>query len=206
MADIPLTRINAAPEKAAAIRAAVRAVGFPESSRRRLASQKDAAAFHALVADPLVSGPIYTLPKLVTVEATRQFIARHIEEQARGEGLLLLEFDEAGALAAYHDIQIWPEYAAAELGGGIRPDRQNAGAGGAGAAAAFGWLFEAIGVALICETAALDKILTKKLLERIGFRLLGEIESRTPGGGARPSLYFEMTRAEWNARQPSTID
>lgn len=196
MTKIPLTRITASAEKADAIRRAVRGVSFPPGGARRLAQPDDAPAFFALIADRRVSDAIYTLPKPPTLDAARAFIARHIDEQARGEGLLILEVDASGAVLAYHDVQFWPEWAAAELGGANRPDRQNAGAGGAGAAAAFDWLFDVIGVDLICETAALDNIRTRRLLERIGFRLVGEIESELPGGGVRPSLYFEMTRAE----------
>lgn len=159
-----------------------------------------------LIADPRVSDPIYTLPKPPTLEAARAFIEHHIEEQRRGEGLLILDVDERGAVAGYHDIQFWPKWAACELGGAIRPDQQGSGSGTAGAAMAFDWLFDVIGVELICETAALDNIRTRKLLLRLGFRLIGEIESELPGGGVRPSLYFEMTRAEWIARQRSTID
>lgn len=203
MTAIPLTRIPAPPEKAEAIRAAVRAVALPEGGRRRLARESDAEGFYALIADPLVSDPIYTLPKPPTPEKVREFIRRHEEERARGEGLLILDTDENGRVAGYHDIRVWPEWAAAELGGALRPDIQGGGAGGRGAAAAFDWLFEAIGVDLICETAALDNIRTRKLLERIGFRLIGEIESELPGGGVRPSLYFELTRVEFLQRRSS---
>jgi len=197
MADIPLTRIAATPEKSDAIRNAVRAASFPAGQGRRLATVADADAFFALIADPRVSDPIYTLPKPPTLQKARAFIERHDGEQRRGEGLLILEFDGAGAVVGYHDIQVWPQWAACELGGAIHPDRQGGGAGTAGAAMAFDWLFSTFGVDLICETAALDNIRTRKLLERIGFRLLGKIESDLPEGGVRPSLYFEMTRTEW---------
>lgn len=200
MAKIPLTRRPASEAKATAIRNAVRAVAFPADSARRLAAASDAQSFYALIADPRVSDPVYTLPKPPTLEAARQFIERHIGEHKRGEGLLIFDFDETGDVSGYHDVQFWPEWSACELGGAVRPERQGAGAGGAGAAAAFGWLFNAIGVDLICETAALDNVRTQKLLERIGFRLIGEIESELPNGGVRPSLYFEMTREEWTVR------
>lgn len=203
MTKIPLTRIPASAEKADAIRNAVRRIIFPADSARRLAREADAPAFHDLITDPRVSDPIYTLPKPPTSDAALAFIARHIGEQARAEGLLIFDIDAKGAIAGYHDIQFWPEWAAAEIGGAIRPDRQSMGAGGAGAAAAFEWLFTAIGVDLICETAALDNVRTKKLLERLGFRLVGEIESELPDGGTRPSLYFELTREEWAARRLS---
>jgi RimJ/RimL family protein N-acetyltransferase len=197
---LPLTRNRAPVAKEAAIREAVCAVEFPENGRRRLARPDDAPAFYDLISDPRVSKPIYTLPKPPTPHAVHAFIERHISEQAQGEGLLILDFDRSGAVAGYHDIQFWPEWSACELGGAIRADMQGAGSGAAGAAKAFDWLFNVIGVDLICETAALDNLRTRKLLERIGFRLIGEIESELPGGGVRPSLYFEMTRTEWARR------
>lgn len=197
MAQIPLTRLQASAEKAASIRAAVRAVAFPAGSRRRLAAMSDAPAFFDLIADAKISDPIYTLPKPVTAGAARDFIERHLAEKDRGDGLLIFEIDAAGAICAYHDIQFWPDWSAAELGGAVRADRQGSGQGGAGAGAAFDWLFDVIGVDLICETAALDNIRTHKLLERLGFRRIGEIDSDLPGGGVRRSLYFEITRAEW---------
>ncbi len=205
MATIPLTRHPACAEKAASIRAAVRAVAFPPDGRRILAAADDAPRFFELIRDPAVSAPIYTLPKPVTLDAARAFIERHVEEHARGEGLLILDLDGLGAVAGYHDIQVWPVWSAAELGGAIRPDRQNAGHGGAGASAAFDWLFGVIGVDLVCETAALDNVRTHRLLERLGFHRLGEIDSDLPGGGARRSVYFEMTRAEWNQARASRI-
>jgi RimJ/RimL family protein N-acetyltransferase len=204
--QLPLTRNPAPPAKAEAIRAAVRATEFNADGRRRIANAEDAQAFFDLIADPRVSDPIYTLPKPPSLDAARTFINRHVTDKVCGEGLLIFDFDETGALAGYHDIQVWPEWAACELGGAIRPDRQGGGTGSAGAAAAFDWLFDVIGVDLICETAALDNIRTRKLLDRLGFRCIGEIESRLPGGGVRPSQYFEMTREEWAARQRSTID
>lgn len=205
MTKLPLTRIPAPRGKADAIRSAVRAVSFPEESPRRLARHEDAPAFFELIADPRVSAPIYTLPKPPTLEGAAAFIARHIDEHAKGEGLLIFDLDSGGRVAGYHDIQFWPEWSACELGGAIRPDRQGGGTGTKGAAMAFSWLFDAIGVDLICETAALDNFRTRKLLERLGFRLIGEIESELPGGGVRPSLYFELTRDEWARRQTSTI-
>ncbi len=206
MTEIPLTRIAAGAEKAAAIRAAVRAVDLPADGARRLARTEDAPAFFELIANPEVSGPIYTLPKPPTLEAARAFIEKHIAEHARGEGMLTFDFDSDGKIAGYHDIQVWPQWAACELGGAVRPDRQGGGSGTSGAAIAFAWLFDVIGVDLICETAALDNIRTQRLLVRLGFALIGKIESALPGGGMRPSLYYELSRQRWTARQSSTID
>ena len=80
----------------------------------------------------------------------------------------MISTDEDGRASAYQDITIWPQWAACELGGAIRRDRQNTGHGSSGATIAFRWLFEVIGIDLICETAALDNVRTARLLERIG--------------------------------------
>jgi len=196
MTKIPLTRILVSAEKQEAIRSAVRAAEETPDGMR-VATPADADAFTALVIDPRVSTPIYSLPKPITRESVAAFIDRHLQERASGEGLLLIKRDDAEAVAGYHDIQFWPQWAACELGGAIRPDLQRAGAGLDGAAAGFNWLFGDIGVDLICETAALDNVATARLLEHIGFRHKGEIESELPGGGTRPSHYWEMTRADW---------
>jgi RimJ/RimL family protein N-acetyltransferase len=201
MTGLPLTRVPAAPEKEAAIGSAVRAVSFPPQAPQQLAGVGHAGAFFDLVADPRVSGPIYTLPRPVTLQGCRAFIADRIERRARGEGFLLLMLDRNGVVAGYQDIEIWPQWAAADVGGAIRLDAQGTGAGRLGASRAFNWLFETIGVDLICETAALDNVRSQKIMERAGFRYVGVIESELPGGGSRPSHYWELTRAEWAARR-----
>jgi RimJ/RimL family protein N-acetyltransferase len=201
MTALPRTRIPASAQKAAAIREAVRRADFPATGHRRLAGEGDASGFLRLIADPSIGERIYTLPRPATLATVRDFIARHVEERIRGEGLLICEFDEEGDVEAYNDFRFWPEWAACELGGAIRPDRQGAGRGGAGAAAAFQWLFEKIGVELICETAALDNIRTRKLLERLGFDLIGEIDIELPDGSVRPSLYFELSLDGWRLRR-----
>ncbi|VAW02269.1 hypothetical protein MNBD_ALPHA05-314 [hydrothermal vent metagenome] len=195
MTKIPLTRRQASAEHAEAIRNAVRtAETMP--CRAHVATQANTDALTALLIDPQISDPIYSLPKPITRNAVSAFIDRHQQERARGEGLLMIVDDGEKAAAGYYDIQFWPEWAACELGGAIRPDRQGAHTGMDGAASAFDWLFDEIGVDLICETAARNNVRTAKLLEHIGFRYLGEIESETPGGGVRPSHYWEMTRAD----------
>jgi len=197
MTQIPLTRVLADRQKAEGIRAAVRAVRLPDGGRRKLAGCEDAELFHDFICDPAVSNSIYTLPKPVTLASTKAFIERHIDEQARGEGLLMLDIDESGAVTGYHDFQFWPDWSACELGGAVRPDRQSKGEGRKGAALAFDWLFEIIGVDLICETAALDNIRTARLLERLGFVEKGVIESELVGGETRPSRYWEMSKTAW---------
>lgn len=200
MAELPLTQSAADEAKQARIRAAVRATeAIPALAR--IALPEDVGALTEFLADPAVSAPIYTLPKPINRGTVAAFVDRHLAERDRGEGLLLVSVDENGAVNAYHDIQVWPQWSACELGGAIRPDRQGAGLGGAGAAAAFAWLFDVIGVDLVCETAALDNARTARLLERIGFTCKGRIESRLPGGGTRPSRYWELTKADWQRRQ-----
>jgi len=199
MSKIPVTRIHAPLAQERSIREAVRRTHeTPDGAR--LARLDDTDALLALLSDPTVSDPIYTLPRPINRKTVKDFISRHLDERARGEGLLLVGLDGAEAAATYHDIQFWPQWSACELGGAIRADKQNAGAGVAGAAAAFGWLFEGIGVDLICETAALDNFRTKRLLERLGFSYAGEIESELPGGGTRASLCWEMTKADWRSQ------
>lgn len=198
MTKIPLTRRQASADQCEAIRNAVRAAEeMPYGAH--VATQADTDAFTALLVDPQISDPIYSLPKPISRDAVATFIDRHLQERARGEGLLMVMDDGEEAAAGYYDIQFWPEWATCELGGAIRTNRQGAHTGMDGAASAFNWLFDEIGVDLICETAARDNIRTAKLLEHIGFRYMGEIESELPDGGVRPSLYWEMTKADWAA-------
>ncbi len=204
MTELPLTRIAASQERQLRIRNAVsQAESLADIAR--VAREEDVDALTALLEDPQISQPIYTLPKQINHHTVTDFIDRHLAERERGEGLLMVSIDENGVASAYHDIQVWPHWAACELGGAIRRDRQNTGQGGAGAAAAFGWLFEVIGVDLICETSALDNVRTARLLERIGFADKGEIESELSGGGLRPSRYWELNKADWLTRSTGTV-
>jgi RimJ/RimL family protein N-acetyltransferase len=110
---------------------------------------------------------------------------------------LFLGFDEAGEVAGYSDIQVWPEWSAAEMGGALRADRQSSGQGAKGAIASFDWIFNALGIDLICETASLDNVRTARLLDAIGFSRVGEIVSTRTDGTTRPSLVWEVTREAW---------
>jgi RimJ/RimL family protein N-acetyltransferase len=169
--------------------------GIPGLSR--VVTDDDVHMLTELFSDPSLSTPIYTLPTVITQETVAAFIGLHQQEQQRGEGLLMVNEDDNGLAAGYYDVKVWPLWAACELGGAIRGDRQSSGQGGAGAVTAFNWLFDDIGADLICETAALDNIRTARLLERIGFKSMGEIESHLPEGGVRPSRYWEMTKQDW---------
>lgn len=199
MSELPLTRIAVSKEKQAGIRAAV-SKAENLAGIAHVAREKDVRALTALLADPQISEPIYTLPSLVNHDVVAAFVDRHLDERKRGEGLLMVSIDESDVASAYYDIQTWPRWGACELSGAIRRDRQNTGQGVAGAAAVFSWLFEVIGVDLICETAALDNVRTAHLLERLGFADKGEIESKLSGGGTRPSRYWELSKADWLLR------
>jgi len=202
MSDIPITRQPVSAEKAIAIRAAVAgATALPgDGGLSRLATVADAAAFHAFLEDPRIHAPIYTLPRPLTVETVRAFIADHQAQREQGTGLLFLTFDDQGRISGYSDLCLWPEWAAGELGGALHPDRQGQRRGVDGARQSFGWMFESLGCDLICETASLDNIRTAHLLDGLGFRRMGEITSQRADGTTRPSLVWEISREEWQAK------
>ena len=196
MAELPITRVAASTEQQNRIR---NTVSRTESLAgiAHVAREQDVDALTALLADPQISGRIYTLPSVINQDTIATFVDQHLAERDRGVGLLMVSIDEDGTASAYHDIQFWPQWAACEFGGAIRRERQNSGQGSARIAKAVSWLFESIGVELICETAALDNIRTARLLDRLGFTCKGDIESRLPDGGTRPSRYWELSNAEW---------
>ena len=203
MTDIPITRHEATESKAESIRAAVSGATSitTENALSRLATVEDAGIFHAFLSDPQIHAPIYTLPRPLTVDAVRDFIADHRNQREKGTGLLFLNFDEAGRIGGYSDICVWPEWAAGELGGAVHPDRQGQRRGIKGARLSFDWMFDVLGLDLICETASLDNHRTAHLLDGLGFRRMGEITSHRADGSTRPSLVWEMSRAEWREKQ-----
>ncbi|WP_430416575.1 GNAT family N-acetyltransferase [Parasphingorhabdus sp.] len=201
MTAIPITRSSIAPERQQLIRQSVRSAAaiMTEADNSRLAQADDAHIFHAFLSDPDIHAPIYTLPRPLNVDAVRAFIADHLAQRERGEGLLFLNFDASGAISGYVDIVIWPQWAAGELGGAVGKARQGQRRGIEGARRGFDWMFDVLGLDLICETAALDNIRTAKLLDGLGFRRRGEILSEREDGTTRPSLVWEVTRSEWDA-------
>lgn len=196
--ELPLTRNAATPEKADAIRAAVHAA--TQMGESRLARPEDAGGLYELLADPKVFAPIYTLPRPLTRETVAAFIDHHLAERKAGIGLLFVREGEDRRIMGYSDVQVWPHWAAGELGGALHPSLHRQGAGGRGAAASFAWMYDTIGLDLICETAALDNVATQRMLDGLGFRRLGEVASTRPDGSTRASLVWEMTRDEWAAR------
>ena len=200
MGELPLTR-NALPEaQQDAIREAVRqAQGIRfEQSPSRVARLDDAPAFFEFLADPEIHGPIYNLPRPLTVDSVRGMIARNLAAQSKGEGVLLLRFDDAGAVIGYSEFEIWPEWGAGDLGGALRQDQQGLRAGVNGAKRSFDWMFEQLGLELIVATGALDNVRTARMLDGLGLIRKGEITSRREDGSTRQSLVWEVTRDEWH--------
>ncbi|MAK83159.1 GNAT family protein [Phenylobacterium sp.] len=194
MSAPPVTVLQASPDEEAAIRAAVRAV-----NDRVLAGPEHVDGLLALLLDPRVSDPIYDLPR----PFTRESIARWVEESraahARGECILSVTLDEAGEVAGYSRISIWPDRSSAEIAGAARADRQNAGRGRGGVSGAAAFMFETLGVRLIGLTAALDNVRSIAAIDGAGFVRRGERETVRPDGTVRRSLYWELTREAWRA-------
>ena len=200
--SIPITRQQASDWKAGAIRAAVSGATAiaTENASSRLATVEDAVIFHQFISDPRIHAPVYTLPRPLTIDTVRDFIADHDKQRERGSGLLFLNFDDQGKIGGYSDICVWPEWAAGELGGAVHPDRQGKRRGVEGARLSFDWMFESLGLDLICETASLDNHRTAHLLDGLGFRRMGEIVSHRDDGTTRPSLVWEISRTEGNQK------
>lgn len=199
MAEPPDTALDVSADEAEAIRRAVRGAGrvITPYGAYLPAQRGDAEALFALLSDARVSAPLYSIAKPVTRKWVAEWIERHQAERARGEGVLLLARGDDGKVSGFADAQIWPEMSAAELGGGIRADLQSASLGGRGAAALFDWLFSGVGVRLLAMTNALDNVRTAKLLAALGFKRGADRACRTPDGGARLSMYWELLREDW---------
>ncbi len=197
--DIPITRELVSSERSKLIRRAVQGTTAMPSATdgSRLAQPSDAEAFLEFLQDPAIHAPIYTLPRPLTLSSLEDFISDHLEQRERGEGLLFLNFDEAGCLTGYTDLIIWPGWAAGELGGAVHPDLQGQRRGVEGAKTGFNWMFEVLQLDLICETAAPDNIRSARLLDGLGFTRKGEVTSHRPDGGTRASLVWEISRKDW---------
>lgn len=202
---IPFTRTPATPEQANAIRRAVQhATAMPtDGPPSRLASPADATAFFDFLQDPAIYAPIYSLPTPLTLENVTAFIADYDDQRRAGTGLLFFSFTSDGEMSGYTDLTLWPEWGAGELGGAVHPKRQGQRKGVDGARRAFTWMFETLGINLICETAALDNIRTARLLDSLGLRRVGETISTRADGTTRPSLGWEVTSEEWARLHPA---
>jgi RimJ/RimL family protein N-acetyltransferase len=201
MSAPPKTVLHAADTEAEAIRRAVRTVDVATLGPARVrADLSHVAGLVALLRDPQVSDPIYDLPRPIGEDSVTRWVAEAQAQALAGEGLLILTLDGKGEVSGYSKITVWPDRASGELAGAMRADAQNRGQGGPGAAHAFGWMFETLGVRLIGLTAALDNIRSAKLIEAAGFVPMGEREAKRPDGSVRVSRYWELTREAWRQR------
>lgn len=201
MSAPPKTVLDVSPEEAEAIRRAVRTADVSGLGPGRVrAGPEHVAGLVELLADERVSDPIYDLPRPINTENVARWVADGQAEAEAGVGLLLVTLDSAGEVSGYSKVTVWPDRSAAELAGGMRADLQNQGQGRSGMIRSFGWMFEALGVRMMCLTAALDNIRVHKGIDGAGFRRMGERDAVRPDGTIRRSVYWEMTRDEWRAR------
>jgi RimJ/RimL family protein N-acetyltransferase len=201
MSAPPKTLLHASEAEAAAIRHAVRTADVAAlGPRRERAELKHVAGLVTLLSDERVSGPIYDLPRPITEESVTRWVAESQAKALAGEALLVVSLDEAGEVAGYSRITVWPGHSAAELAGAMRADLQNSGHGGVGMAHTFGWIFETLGVRMMCLTSALDNVRAQKGIDAAGFVRMGERDAVRPDGTIRKSVYWELTRDEWRMR------
>jgi RimJ/RimL family protein N-acetyltransferase len=201
MSTPPKTVIHASEEEAEAIREAVRHAD-PASlgPGRAHAEMKHVPGLVELLSDERVSGPIYDLPRPITADSVTRWVAERQAERLAGEGLLFVTLDDEDRVSGYSHITVWPERSAAELAGAMRADLQGQGQGTIGMARSFAWIFETLGVQLMCLTAALDNIRSQKGIDAAGFRRMGEREVTRADGSKRASVYWELSRDEWMKR------
>ncbi len=199
MAQPPDTVLETSRDEADRIRRAVRGVTTVETpyGTYRSVVPEDVDALFGLLGDSRVSGPLYTIPKPVTYDWVEQWIESHLDEGAQGVGLLMVARNDANELTGFVDLQVWPERASAEFGGGISPDLQSASLGSRGAALLFDWLFCEIGVRLIAMTNALDNVRTEKLLRHLGFQRRNDRICVAADGAERLSMYWELKHEDW---------
>lgn len=201
MSAPPKSVLEVSEEEAEAIRQAVRTADVSTlGDRRERAELKHVPGLVALLADERVSGPIYDLPRPIGVESVTRWVTEGQAQALAGEALLIVSLDPAGEVAGYSRITVWPDRSAAELAGAMRADLQGRGQGGPGMAHSFGWIFETLGVRLMCLTAALDNIRVQKGIDGAGFVRMGERDAVRPDGTIRRSVYWEMTRDAWRMR------
>lgn len=199
MSAPPKTVLTATPEEEAAIRAAVRQLGAGSAvgARSVRARPEHVDGLLALFLDPAVSDPIYDLPRPFTRESVAAWVAESDALRQKGECILSVTLDEAGDVAGYSRITVWPERSSAELAGARSSKSQNSGQGRQGVASSVAMMFEVLGVRLIGLTAALDNIRSIKAIDGAGFVRMGERESVRPDGSIRRSAYWELTRDQW---------
>jgi len=203
VADIPKTRTCVSNEEAERLRDFVRQAELMNGriAGARIAHPEDAEALAGLLAHETIGPRIYTMPNAINASTMRPFIADHLMQRARGDGILFISFNGQGDCTAYFDVELWPQWSIAKFGGAVRAERQGRGFGGLCGLAAVEWCFDQLGVARICETTARDNDRSIRLLSRLGFIQHGEVISVRPDGTTRPSLYWELERDAWDAQK-----
>lgn len=198
MADIPKTRMAVSEQEQERLRDFVRQAEWMNGriAGARVARLEDAEALAGLLAHESIGPRIYTMPNPINTETMTTFIADHLAQRERGDGILFVSFNAAGEATAYFDVELWPQWSMAKFGGAVKAERQGRGFGGACGLAAVEWCFDQLGVARICETTARDNDRSIRLLSRLGFRQMGEVISQRPDGSTRPSVYWEMERQD----------
>lgn len=201
MADIPKTRIAVFEDEAQRLRSFVRQAELMNGriAGARVARREDAAALAGLLAHESIGPRIYTMPSPINAETMTAFIEDHLMQRARGDGILFAAFNAQGEATAYFDVELWPQWSVAKFGGAVKVERQGRGFGGACGLAAVEWCFDQLAVARICETTARDNDRSIRLLSRLGFVQMGEVISVRPDGTTRPSIYWEMSREDWQS-------
>ena len=200
--SVPITRELVSAARQEEIRNRVRAIEFLSGAETvsELATLNDAEALCTFLSHPGVHAPIYSLPTEFNNSTISSFIAQHLAQRERGEGLLFVRKNITGEIIGFSEVKVWPQWAAGELTGALRPDHQSKGQGTAGVKTTFGWMFSALGLDLVCATAAKNNIRTEKLLTALGFAFQGVVDRERPDGTMRPSKVWEMTRSNWHGR------
>ena len=190
----PKTKIPTTPQQAQAIRNAVRATTHisPPYGNLDLATMQDTAEILALLMDERVSGDVYTLPRPFSFESVSAYIDEHQGQAQSGEGLLMCSRSAAGQIMSLVDFQFWPEYSACEFGGVIAYEHQSKSVGTTGIKQLCDWTHDVIGITLLAMTTSLENVRSQKMLKRLGFTQMGEVESVRPDGGVRRSIYWEL--------------
>jgi len=203
VADIPKTRTHVSDEEAERLRNFVREAEAMNGriAGARIARPEDAEALAGLLVHETIGPRIYTMPNPINAATMRSFIADHLMQRARGDGILFISFNGQGDCTAYFDVELWPQWSIAKFGGAVKAERQGRGFGGLCGLAAVEWCFDQLGVARICETTARDNDRSIRLLSRLGFVQHGEVISIRPDGTTRPSLYWELERDAWEAQK-----
>lgn len=201
MAEIPKSRTCVCADEEARLRETVRGAEWMNGriAGARVARVEDAEALAGLLAHESIGPKIYTMPNPINAATMSGFIADHLMQRARGDGILFVSFNAAGEATAYFDVEVWPQWSICKFGGAVKAERQGRGFGGACGLAAVEWCFDQLGVARICETTARDNVRSIRLLSRLGFVQNGEVTAIKPDGTTRPSLYWELERERWEA-------